>query len=553
MTGLALTGCQSSKKTASAGKTSSSSAVAVASNLGHVAGQSYSGTHKGSSTSADLTYQYKITFNKDGSFGQEIISSNGYSARFIQQGTYKYNKSKKQVEIKITKVTETSYSSDSDLQSSSNPITLSVRTAKGQNTQTELTSAENKTLIIKDKGSYLLGTVNNVKLTKDKHPVTSFSKLASSETDAYSDKAQVVNQKTFYAKLGTSRIWISFNDDGTWQARIIDGTHKWDIFDQGTWSVKSGELVLTATGDIHEYTIVGDTTNPSKYSGVTTNSSRVTDNFTWKIDGSDLAITSKQDSSMTADMQIKASKVTKVYKTAQSQTTNSSSDSTEDVFGSQDVFIKWLNIHAGSASIVARNVSNSQAAKYEGRFTENYSELKPLYICELTDNSETKMKSSIQVYASNGKVYEFTNNSWAVSRYTDILSTVAHDKETGDLKADSQSDSSSSDTHKGLKFSSADEFVQWIKKQYGDGKDLRASNYRLSGEHYKWFKKAVDATPLYFVTGPSVYENGKKVAPLDAQWIYASDGNIYHQITFDAWQLDQDAMHKLTNRTAKMR
>lgn len=552
ISGLILAGCQSNSKQSTASNAAKTSTEAVKPNLGQVAGQSYTGTHKGNGKSTDPTYVYKISFNNDGSFGQEIISSDGYAARFIQQGTYKYDQAKKQIVLKLNKVTETSYQSDGDLQDSHNPVRLSVRTDDGASSLTKLNAAENKSLIVKDKQSYLLGMVNNVKLTKDSNPVKSFNTLASSEVDAYSTKGQIINQKTFNAKLGTSRIWMTFNDDGTWQCRIIDGTHRWDIYDQGTWTVNNGRLALTTTGDVHEFTIVGDTTNPTKYSNVTTDSSRVTDNFIWKISGNDLVITSKQDSGMTANMQVKLSKVTQPYTVAQSET-KKASNSTTDIFGSQDDFKEWLNIHSGSAATYARDMTKSQNERYENKFKEAFDGIEPLYICKFYNGVSNKgiskkMAISILLYASDGKVHELKKNTWKISSYTRILSSVATDKARNGGKI-----SSSSDYPQPVTINNKEDFGEWIDGLI-DSKTKNNYNFKLytsnvtSKDYYKGeFTSEVNGvTPLYYVSDSAGHG---KIYSTGTEWIYGDDGKVYSHFTNNGpkWHVDRDLSSRIQN------
>ncbi|RRK09229.1 hypothetical protein D1831_13870 [Lactiplantibacillus garii] len=548
ISGLVLTGCQSTSSKATTKNTHSAVTTAVASDLGQVAGKSYSGTHQGKGVADDPTYQYKISFGKNGKFGQVITSSNGYAARFVEQGTYKYDKTNHEIKLSITKVTETSYTSDADLKSSSNPSMLSVRSKDGQSKQTQLTSAENKTLTIEDKGDYLLGTVNNVKLYPDKKPVSDYDKLAQNESKGYSTAAQTVNQKTFYAKLGTSRIWMSFNDDGTWQCRIIDGTHKWDIYDQGTWSVKNGQLSLKPTGDIREYTIVGDTTDPSEYSGVTTNSSRVTDNFTWVIKGSDLVITSKQDASMTKLMQIQTTTVTPTFTKAQKNTKADSKQISNDPFGSEDGFLSWTKSHASSALGGIEKPSDTKIVKYKNIFAENFTSIRAIYVVITeTDNYEAP---SIIIFADDGNIYSLVKDVWSINdTLTEQLPIVKSDSSSKSNDTESSSESSTSDP---TSFNSADEFGKWIDDHYGNSHTkLHASDLSSGNDDYKYFEKSVSgATPLYFAAESVTNDKGNEVVQsVGAEWIYASDGKIYHQLTQGAWHVDTDAMFKFTHNS----
>lgn len=521
MTGLLVTACQSGPMQ-SGQKSQSGTDQVNTSQLGRVAGKSFTGTHHGNGTSSDPTYVYKISFDSNGKFGQEILSSQGYAARFIQQGTYTYDNAAKNIKLNLTKVTETSYASDADLKSSTDPVRLSVRTRHGQSAQTKLNAAEDKTLIVKDKRTYLLGTVNNVKLYADNDPVSDYNDLAKREQQAYSSAASQVNQKTFFAQLGTSRIWISFNDDGTWYARIIDGTHKWDIYDQGTWSVANGKLVLKTTGNIHEYTIVGDTTDPSEYSGVTTNSSRVTDNFTWKLTSGGLKITSKQDDSMTKFMEVIKTKTTKTTTQAAKQTAGDASNKgaeATDAFGSTDKFVKWLNDHQGKVAYTARAMSATNENKFAEDFYGSGYTTKPRYFATLESSADPVRV----VYCEDGRIYVLVGGAWGPDKeHNQLLATSQPDLKASDSGDDRQT------SNDDLTFHSLKAFADWMTN--GLDKQTRKervqSSHKVTADDVKDFQSDVgtDVKPLYFFT--SQY-NGYHAHDNTADTIYADDNQIY--------------------------
>ncbi|WP_318765862.1 hypothetical protein [Lactiplantibacillus carotarum] len=550
ISGLVLTGCQSSSSKATTKNTHSAVTTAVASDLGQVAGKSYSGTYQGKGVADNPTYQYKISFDKNGKFGQVITSSNGYAARFVEQGTYKYDQTNHEIKLSITKVTETSYTSDADLKSSSNPSMLSVRSKDGQSKQTQLTSAENKTLTIKDKGSYLLGTVNNVKLYPDKKPVSDYNQLAQKEFKGYSTTAQTVNQKTFYAKLGTSRIWMSFNDDCTWQCRIIDGTHKWDIYDQGTWSVKDGQLSLKPTGDIREYTIVGDTTNPSEYSGVTTNSSRVTDNFTWVIKGSDLVITSKQDASMTKSMQVQTTTVTPTFTKAQKNTKADSKQISNNPFGSENGFLSWVRSNVDTTVTGLSIPETIELKKYENIFAENFYGVKTVYM--VTTKTDNYGAPSVIIFANDGNVYGLANGVWSINDVlTEQLPIVKSDT-TGSASTTDQPTKNTSS----LKFHSKEEFGDWLSQSMGlDDADSKYEIETANGSNNQEFVKDVPGVkPLYYGGERHIgtKSNGEEYKPsAGGEFMYGDDGNIYahaSEANPNKWQLDKWKTDKLFGR-----
>ncbi|MFD1318346.1 hypothetical protein [Loigolactobacillus zhaoyuanensis] len=207
-----------------------------------VSGKSFKGTHAGHNTSKDPRSQYSLTFKSDGSFTQDMISTKGYTARYLQKGSWKQNNKTGRVSVSITSVTEEVFSSDVDYNSGKAPVTLSQRTVNGDGA-TALTKAEDQTIRMNSHATYLLELVDKVKLYPTKNEAVEYDKYYLREKAKY-DAAQVTKHQldhTGWTTQGEGAIGMrfQFNDNGTFNAEIFDRTAS----DTGA-TVSSGNYVL---------------------------------------------------------------------------------------------------------------------------------------------------------------------------------------------------------------------------------------------------------------------------------------------------------------------
>ncbi|WP_125588834.1 hypothetical protein [Companilactobacillus jidongensis] len=170
---LTVAGCGSnSQSTASSNNTENTVKKII------IKGHNFKGTHKGDGSSKDPDYKYSMYFGKDGNFVQDIISSNGFAGRFTERGTYTIAKNG-DIIMNIVSVTEERFASDSDLSSGVAPISIVQREGN------TLNAAEDHAIKIKNKTTYLLGTVNNVKLYQTDKKTVNYRKHYESEMSKY--------------------------------------------------------------------------------------------------------------------------------------------------------------------------------------------------------------------------------------------------------------------------------------------------------------------------------------------------------------------------------
>ncbi|WP_025024463.1 hypothetical protein [Companilactobacillus nodensis] len=171
--GLILAGCgNNSQNTASSNNTENAVKKIV------IKGHNFKGTHNGDGSSKDPDYKYSMYFDKDGHFVQDIISSNGFSGRFTERGTYTIAKNG-DITMNIVSVTEERFASDYDLSNGEAPISIVQREGN------TLNAAEDHAIKIKNKETYLLGTVNNVKLYPTDKKTVNYRKHYQSEMSKY--------------------------------------------------------------------------------------------------------------------------------------------------------------------------------------------------------------------------------------------------------------------------------------------------------------------------------------------------------------------------------
>lgn len=185
----------------------------------NVSGGTYHGTYTGNKSHEDPDYDYLMSFKKDGTFRQDITASNGYAGKFVESGTYQVNKKTQQIIIKIQKVVEVTYASDSALKQKATPTAYQYRD------EHQLTAAENKPIEIKITPKYLEGSINKVKLYKVKTKVVDFDQFKTQQAKQYQSTPKVVAQKliggkNFMGRIDKNQVWLTFNQDGTfnWQA-----------------------------------------------------------------------------------------------------------------------------------------------------------------------------------------------------------------------------------------------------------------------------------------------------------------------------------------------
>lgn len=145
-----------------------------------VKNHNFVGTHQGNNTAKNPDYKYSMYFSDDGSFVQDIISSKGFAGRFTEKGTYTIAKNG-DITMKINSVTEERFASDSALNAGQAPLSIVQRQGN------TLNAAEDHAIKIENKKTYLLGTVNQVKLYATDKQTVNYNKHYQSETRKYAD------------------------------------------------------------------------------------------------------------------------------------------------------------------------------------------------------------------------------------------------------------------------------------------------------------------------------------------------------------------------------
>lgn len=220
-----------------------------------IVGETYKGTHTGNKTSADPDYTYLMDFKKDGTFRQDIIASNGYAGKFVEQGKYKIDTKTKNITIDIQEVVEVTYANDDDLKVDKSPVSYQYRDKAGT---TKLTDAENKPITIKIMPKYLVGSVNKVKLYQTSEKVVTFKQFKTNQGTKYHEAMKLKTKnaivgKNFQGHLDKNDIWISFNEDGTYNWKSI-----YNSYGAGTVDFDSGQYHLDDAGHLSFDGIQGD-------------------------------------------------------------------------------------------------------------------------------------------------------------------------------------------------------------------------------------------------------------------------------------------------------
>jgi hypothetical protein len=140
----------------------------------------FKGTHRGNNTAKDPDYKYSMYFGKDGNFVQDIISSKGFAGRFTEKGTYTIAKNG-DITMNIDSVTEERFASDSALRTKQAPLSIVQRQGNSLN------AAEDHAIKIENKQTYLLGTVNQVKLYSTDKQTVNYKEHYQTETKKYND------------------------------------------------------------------------------------------------------------------------------------------------------------------------------------------------------------------------------------------------------------------------------------------------------------------------------------------------------------------------------
>ncbi|WP_125568898.1 hypothetical protein [Companilactobacillus insicii] len=209
-----------------------------------IKGHNFKGTHKGDGTAKNPNYKYSMYFGKDGNFVQDIISSNGLSGRFTERGTYTIAKNG-DVTMKIASVTEERFASDQDLSNGNAPISIFQREGH------TLNAAEDHDIKIKNKKTYLLGTVNNVKLYQTDKQTVDYRKHYKSEMSKYNNSYGKFSNHGFTSNgMDTPMNAIAFKGSNfIWRYGYQDENKDSDsavmaVF-EGTYSYDSSNHIMT--------------------------------------------------------------------------------------------------------------------------------------------------------------------------------------------------------------------------------------------------------------------------------------------------------------------
>lgn len=155
-----------------------------------VKGHNFKGTHRGNNTAKDPDYKYSMYFGKDGNFVQDIISSKGFAGRFTEKGTYTIAKNG-DITMNIDSVTEERFASDSALRTKQAPLSIVQRQGNSLN------AAEDHAIKIENKQTYLLGTVNQVKLYSTDKQTVNYKEHYQTEIKKYDKKYTKLSGRGF--------------------------------------------------------------------------------------------------------------------------------------------------------------------------------------------------------------------------------------------------------------------------------------------------------------------------------------------------------------------
>ncbi|MFD1419049.1 hypothetical protein [Companilactobacillus keshanensis] len=233
---LVIAGCGNKKADLSNVKESSGNIV--------IKGHNFRGLHQGNGTVKDPDYKYSIYFSKDGNFVQDIISSKGFAGRFTEKGTYNISKNG-DVTMNIASVTEERFNSDSALLKGYTPTSIVQRE---DNT---LNDAENHPIKIENKKTYLLGTVNNVKLYPTDAKTVNYKEHYQDEMKKYDNTYNKFSGHGFTSNgMDTSMNGIAFKGNSfIWRYGYLGKNTDKDnavmtVF-EGTYSYSSNNHILT--------------------------------------------------------------------------------------------------------------------------------------------------------------------------------------------------------------------------------------------------------------------------------------------------------------------
>ncbi|WP_057765341.1 hypothetical protein [Companilactobacillus tucceti] len=209
-----------------------------------IKGHNFRGLHQGNGTVKDPDYKYSMYFDKDGSFVQDIISSKGFSGIFTEEGTYTIDKNG-DVTMNIDRVTEERFNDDSDLKRGVAPVSIVQRQGD------TLNEAEDHLIKIENKKSYLLGTVNNVKLYPTNNQTVSYGKHYRREMKKYDNTNNKFSDHGFSSNgMDTPMNAIAFKGNKfIWRYVYLGKNADKDnavmaVF-QGTYSYNSKNKVVT--------------------------------------------------------------------------------------------------------------------------------------------------------------------------------------------------------------------------------------------------------------------------------------------------------------------
>ncbi|MFC6322470.1 hypothetical protein [Companilactobacillus baiquanensis] len=233
---LILGGCTSAKPKLS--KTSSNGNIVIK-------GHNFRGLYQGNGTANDPDYKYSMYFGKDGNFVQDIISSKGFAGRFTEKGTYTIAKNG-DVTMNIDSVTEERFSSDAALRKGKAPTSIVQRQGN------TLSAAEDHPIKIENKKSYLLGTVNKVKLYPTSKATVNYHKHYRSELKKYDSAHNSFSGHGFTSNgMDTPMNAITFkNNKFIWRYGYQDSRNTaknsavMAVF-QGTYSYNSNNHIMT--------------------------------------------------------------------------------------------------------------------------------------------------------------------------------------------------------------------------------------------------------------------------------------------------------------------
>lgn len=221
-----------------------------------VKGHNFVGTNQGHNTAKDPDYKYSMYFGNDGSFVQDIISSKGFAGRFTEKGTYTIAKNG-DITMTINSVTEERFASDSALKTGQAPLNIVQRQGS------TLNAAEDHAIKIKNKQTYLLGTVNQVKLYSTDKQTVNYNQHYQSETRKYDKKYAKLSGRGFMSPAtemtangivfkGNRFIWkYGAPNDEVPTSGLDQGAQKSILI--GTYKLENDQLTLYVDGSTNLY------------------------------------------------------------------------------------------------------------------------------------------------------------------------------------------------------------------------------------------------------------------------------------------------------------